>query len=226
MESGGKCGTVVTLRLPAQTNASASADDPTPVPVVVVVLDSVGGTSSPLLQAINHRLTSDAFGVAEVTLCGYGEIGPTVIGEPHPYASPNSLASFTGRTLVGIHAHGLRSAIESIKAADFVHGIRCVVAADHKDAAALHLAAMDPGLAPAYATLGGVASYGMVAGAEYYSAPSFMDVPGVLANYDLQDLVARSAQSQTRQTPAHYRNDYGQPLSLSLSLSLVLANGG
>jgi hypothetical protein len=60
------------------------------------------------------------YAVAQVTLCGQGELGPAFatsgpLAEPHPAAfTQNALAAFSGSSIVGLHAAGLASAIASV----------------------------------------------------------------------------------------------------------------
>ena len=80
-----------------------------------------------------------------------------------------------------------------------------VVAADLTDVAALHLGVIDDtiinndnapasdGAIPALAVVGGVSSFASIASAELYATPSWIEVPGVLEQYDLPDLVASFA---------------------------------
>lgn len=115
------------------------------------------------------------------------------------------------RSTPGFHSGELTRAFGWLESRADVRSVVGVVASNHTDAALLHAVAIDPamqrgGLA-LVAVVAGVARYEDVAASKLYSAPVLIDVPGVLAAYDLPDLAAawlaaaavRDSESKTAQ---------------------------
>jgi hypothetical protein len=133
--------------------------------------------------------------VVEVSVCGFGETGDAFNGWPHPNIGSDghvsALAMFLGRSIPGIHAGDILRAVTYVKSRnDLVSRIIGVVATNHTSAAVLHLSNIIPDSVPALVVIDDVTSYESIALSEFYNTPTWMEISGVLANYDLTDLVA------------------------------------
>eukprot|EP00937_MAST-01D_sp_MAST-1D-sp2_P003395 g3395.t1 len=202
LPSEGRCAILIDLYLPL-TQGEGGVERP-----VVVLLDRNNVTKHSLVaEAVVQRALGASRGVAVavVTLCGFGEVGDAFGGvgaSPHGSISVDgnvhALAAFVGRSIVGLHAAELATALQFLgggyrtPTGGALH-IAAVAAREHLHAAALHLAATEPALIPALAILKGVASFEAIAMSERYETPSYMDVTGALQHYDLPDLAATLA---------------------------------
>ena len=225
VHSEGTCGAVLTLRCAKQQQGSAARPLPVVLLTADSASAAAPTQPSDLSKTLTSRLSSAGFCVAIANLCGFGEVGPgfgpadryepppkmtadrgshapppTQPKEQRPAAlageQPSGLASFTGRSIVGRQAGELARVIDFLLLQPGVSRLAALAAADHSDAAALHLAAigLTPGAkttpAPALIVLDAVTSYASIGQAQFYQAPIYRTVVGALKEYDLPDLAA------------------------------------
>lgn len=194
LQSEGTCGVAVTLYLPPVNTSEGPRDSGVPPAtpqrdlILVTMSESFATIEPPTGPQLASTLISAAvtrgLGVALVSLCGFGEMGPIEQSESFWAPENGNLAGFNGRSTPGFHAGELTRTILWIESRPDVHGVSAIVAANHTDAAVLHAAAIDPELQNRLAALvvvGGVARYADIAGAEFYATPQFIDVAGALA---------------------------------------------
>jgi len=128
--------------------------------------------------------------VAVPDLSGFGEVGEGFHGYDSYAATREAFSSFTiGRSVVGLHAGEIVRIQRFLAARTDVSKVIATIAVNELAPAVLHAAAFEPKLGNV-ALVNSYMSYAMVALNEFYQAPVYSMVSGVLQQYDLPDLCA------------------------------------
>lgn len=191
LQSEGVCGTGITLYLPPVESAPDSGVPPS-MPrrslVLITMNESFAAVEPPTGPPLAYTFVSDALargvGVALVSLCGFGEMGPATPTESFWNPENGNLASFNGRSVVGFHAGELSRSIAWLENRPDIREVSAIVACNSTDAAALHAAASDSILhnkLKALVTVSALAQYADVAASKFYATSQIIDVPGVLS---------------------------------------------
>eukprot|EP01134_Creolimax_fragrantissima_P006894 CFRG6894T1 len=132
--------------------------------------------------------------VAVVSVCGFDKAGYSFAGEVNSAdfrsGKPASLALMGGRSIVGLHAADIMRAFLFLSTHASVEHIVGIVCKHHVCPAAIHLAAIENWAVPQLVTLEAPLGYRSMTKAALFATPYYMDIPGVLLEYDLADLLA------------------------------------